>query len=156
MGSDRPAKRLHLAGKEERYFPTMDRSSENSTSHDSKTPLTSSRPQPIKSSKPCASDSRCQSRSKASYVQPNNKLENSTSSHVATGTADKKSKSLRPSPEVKSFGRPLGETSCSHVQRENVSSKLHMKGSLKPSTEKQINDLPLTTKPISVTHSGII
>ncbi|POO02914.1 Histone-lysine N-methyltransferase SUVR4/SUVR1/SUVR [Trema orientale] len=150
MGSGRPAKRLHLAGKQERAFPKMNHSSGKSTSQESRTPLTSSRLQIIKASKPSASDSRFESSSRLSHAQPNNKVDSSTSSGVAAGAGDRKSQFLRSSPAVKSFDGPFGEPSCSHVTRENVPSKLQKNRLPKPSTEKRINDLPLSPKPITM------
>ncbi|XP_062084357.1 histone-lysine N-methyltransferase SUVR4 [Humulus lupulus] len=203
MESGKPAKRLFLAGKEERRFPKLDHSSKKSISKESKTPSTSSRLQLIKPSKPCASKSKCciippqprnkvensnsiepskpcaseskyrlvppQPRNKVENLNsiepskpraseskyqlvpphPRNKVENSNSFNDSSGVRVKKYISLSTPPAVKSFDRLLGEPS-SHVSRENNNFQKNLLP--KPSTEKQLDDSPISARPISVIH----
>lgn len=122
--SGRPVKRQNLAGKEVRASPTLVDPSEESDSEVRELPLTTSRQGIMKSSKPCSSGSRLES--KALVLR-----------------GGKKTKSLRELP-----AGPMNEPS--------VPGEVHKKGLTKlSSSEKQVNDLALSKKPVSAVHPGI-
>ncbi|EXB93150.1 Histone-lysine N-methyltransferase [Morus notabilis] len=119
--SGRPVKRQNLAGKEVRASPTLADPSEESDSEVRVLPLTTPRQGIMKSSKPCSSGSRLES--KALVLR-----------------GDKKTKSLRELP-----AGPMNEPS--------VPSEVHKKGLTKlSSSEKQVNDLALSKKPVLAVH----
>ncbi|XP_060966279.1 histone-lysine N-methyltransferase SUVR4 isoform X2 [Cannabis sativa] len=132
MKSGKEPERFLSVGKEERVFPKLDHTSKKPISKESKTPLTSSRPQLSKPSKPSESKYRLV------HPPPRSNVENSNFIEQV-----KNKISLNKPPTAKPFDRPLGEPSSLHVSREKK---------LLPKSSNEKHYSPLSPRPISTIH----